>query len=244
MSDAEKRVCLLTGAGGTLGKMFCRLYASQYHIVAVYRNTEPETISQYERYVDPLNELDLPENDAAIYTIQSDLTVDREISRIVDITLARYDRIDLLINAAAHSVWAPIIESHLLLNNLALMFQMNAIIPLMLATEVAHRFWRNRDRENVKHNRDVVNVSSSAGIYIYPEQGQSGYSASKAAINNLTCHMANEFSAFGVRVNAVAPNSFPHRVSTERVCENIVGLDHGNMNGKILIVDEQGDTLL
>jgi NAD(P)-dependent dehydrogenase (short-subunit alcohol dehydrogenase family) len=32
----------------------------------------------------------------------------------------------------------------------------------------------------------VVNLSSIAGVYIFPGQGQSVYSASKAALNNLT----------------------------------------------------------
>ena len=32
----ERRVCLLTGAGGRLGSDFCRRYRSQYNIVAVY----------------------------------------------------------------------------------------------------------------------------------------------------------------------------------------------------------------
>jgi NAD(P)-dependent dehydrogenase (short-subunit alcohol dehydrogenase family) len=245
MRDDGKKVCLLTGAGGRLGSMFCSLYASQYHIVAVYRTRRPDALSQHERYVDPLNhDSELSENEKAIYTVNSDLTVDGEISRIVDITLARYDRIDLLVNAAAHSVWAPIIDSNLLLDNLALMFQMNAIVPLQLATEVARRFWRNCERENIDRNRNVINVSSTAGVYIYRGQGQSGYSASKAALNNLTCHLANEFHAFGVRVNALAPNSFPNRISTESVSESIVRLDQGNMSGKILVLDVDGETLI
>ncbi len=54
-----------------------------------------------------------------------------------------------------------------------------------------------------------MNISSTAGIYIYPGHGQSIYSASKAALNYLSMHMGDEFSSIGVRVNALAPTSFP-----------------------------------
>jgi hypothetical protein len=46
--------------------------------------------------------------------------------------------------------------------------------------------------------------------------------------------MALEFAAFGVRVNALAPDSFPSRVATEDVVAGVVALDRGIDNGAIV----------
>jgi len=44
-----------------------------------------------------------------------------------------------------------------------------------------------------------------------------------------------------VRVNAVAPNTFPRIVSTESVVEGIRNLDAGDMTGKVLVLDREGE---
>lgn len=59
------------------------------------------------------------------------------------------------------------------------------------------------------------------------------YSTSKAALNILTRHMASEFERFGIRVNGVAPDTFPHKVETRRVVEAIAQFDSGSATGEI-----------
>jgi NAD(P)-dependent dehydrogenase (short-subunit alcohol dehydrogenase family) len=237
-------VCLLTGASGTLGTAFCRLHADKYDIAAVYRRRLPEVPSQHDWFVDPLDPLaDLPENNNRIFAIQADLTCDRELERIVELVLGRFDRIDLLVNAAVYSVWAPMLESGGLLESAASQFHTNVLVPLKLSAIVARRFWRSRYQGNVGMNRNVVNVSSVAGLRLYPDVGQSVYGASKAALNHLTFHMASEFRPFGVRVNATAPNSFPQLVPTQNVVQAIIRLDQGETTGKILVVDSDGERL-
>ncbi|HKQ99953.1 MAG TPA: SDR family oxidoreductase [Pyrinomonadaceae bacterium] len=236
-----KKVCLLTGASGKLGTAFCRLHADKYHIVGVYRRRHPDVASQLQSFVNPLSpEKTLEENEHPIYAVQAELTDDRELERVVELALARYDRIDLLVNAAVHSVWSPILDSPRLLESAGTQFNTNVIIPLKLAALVARMFWRDREEENLKFNRNVVNVSSMAGVRVYRGVGQSVYSASKAALNQLTYHLADEFKAFGVRVNATAPNAFPRIVSTESVAQTIVRLDSGLLSGKILVLDSDG----
>jgi NAD(P)-dependent dehydrogenase (short-subunit alcohol dehydrogenase family) len=230
-------VCLLTGASGTLGSAFSRMLADQYDIAAVYRTRLPEVPSQHLRFIDPLSPVvELAENQHPVFAIQADLTEDRELRRVVDLVLARFGRVDLLINAAVQSVWAPI-ESDLLLESLRLQFDVNVMVPLKLSALVLRCFWRARERENVEMNRNIVNVSSVAGLRVFPHLGQSVYSASKAALNQLTLHMAGEFRPYGLRVNAVAPNSFPRIIRTESAVETIRRLDQGRMTGKVLVVD-------
>ena len=118
---------------------------------------------------------------------------------------------------------------------------MNAFVPLQLSMLVAKKFWNDRRDENRLMNRSVVNISSTAGHFIYPGSGQGLYSASKGALNYLTMHMADEFEAIGVRANALAPNSFPGLIPTESAADGIVKLAESAVTGKILILDEDGE---
>lgn len=237
-----KRVCLLTGASGKLGSMFCRLYASEYHIAAVYRDNAPELPAQNQSFVDPLRPAaGLPENEHPLFAIRADLGSDAELNGVVELALARFDRIDVVINAAVQYTFGRIVDGGGLINSLEAQFNVNALVPLKLAAKVALDFWRNRDIENRRMNRNVINVSSLSGFHLAPRPGHSVYGAAKAALNLLTLHMANEFQDFGVRANACAPTSFPQIVSAEAVARSVRSLDQGRMTGKILAIDKVGE---
>jgi NAD(P)-dependent dehydrogenase (short-subunit alcohol dehydrogenase family) len=237
----QRRVCLLTGAGGTLGNAFCQAYGAQYDIVAVCRRRVPVAPSQDEWLVDPLApEAELPENDARVYVVHADLEQPGQVERVIDIALARHGRVDLLVNAAAYSFWHEqgVVDGDLLLDSVGRHFAVNVGIPLRFATRLAQRFWLANDLQNRARNRNIVNVSSLAGSRVYPG-GQAVYAASKAALNQLTRHLAAEFGEFGVRANALAPNSFPSIVSTDSVAKAIARLDADTATGKVLVIDEQ-----
>ena len=236
-----KRVCLLTGASGRLGTAFCRQFADRYDIVAVYRSKRPRWPSQTQWFVDPLEPwAPIPENNSPVYAVQADLTEDSELERVVELALARFDRVDLVINAAVHSVWAPMVDSNRALASAERQFRLNTVVPAKLATLVARSFWRDREVENKALNRNVINVSSTAGTKVYTGQGQSVYSASKVALNFLTRHMADEFTQFGIRVNALAPDSFPNRVPTRAVAHALNELDEGEATGRVVVLDTNG----
>ncbi len=241
MSTGEpRRVCLLTGAGGTLGSAICRAYAADYDIVAVCRTRVPDVPSQHEVYVDPLDpSAELAENQAGVFTVNADLEQPGEIERVVELALARFGRIDLLVNNAAYSRWHRhgFIDGDGAIRDFDRHFTVNVSIPLRLAVRVGQQFWMHRDLENRERNRNVVNVSSLAGSRVFAGQGQGAYAVSKAGLNQLTRHLAAEFAAFGVRANAVAPNSFPGIVSTESVAAAVVRLDRESVSGRILVVD-------
>lgn len=238
----DKRVCLLTGAGGRLGAMFCQLFGAHYYIAAVHRHNLPPVTSQLRWLVDPLApEATLPENQNAVYAIQADLRNEADLHRVIEVTLARFGRIDLLVNAAVHSVWAPMLDGDALYRSFHEQMDVNVFVPLRLSALVVEKFWKYREVENRHANRSVVNVSSTAGLYVYPGSGQSVYSASKAALNYLTMHMAQEFGAIGVRVNALAPDGFPRVIPTELAADAVRRLSESDANGRILILDANGE---
>jgi NAD(P)-dependent dehydrogenase (short-subunit alcohol dehydrogenase family) len=243
--DGRKRVCLLTGASGTLGSDFIARYADRYSISAVYRHHVPIAASQGAAFVDPLDpDAEVPENRHPIFAVQGDISIETDCERIIDATLARFGRIDLLVHAATFSVWSPMIGSPRLRRSASGQFITNVVAPLNLSAMVAERYWATRQVENRMMNRNVVNVSSVAGLRLYPRSGQSVYAASKAALNHITGHMAWEFDAIGVRVNATAANSFPSLVPTARATDAIVRLDEANDTGTIVVVDGDEDRVV
>jgi NAD(P)-dependent dehydrogenase (short-subunit alcohol dehydrogenase family) len=241
----DGRVCLLTGSGGLLGSAFCRAYAGRYQIAAVWSRRPPLLASQSQRVIDPLGqEVDLPENHQEVLTLRADITNRQAVERLADQVLTRFGRVDVVIHAAGFRHWAPMLDGESLLDSVARHFDVNVRAPMMLTVAIARRFWAGRAQENLASNRNVVTVSSTAGLRVYPGHGQSVYAASKAALNHLTRHMAAELHAHGVRANAVAPDSFPGIVPTERVLQAIVRLDGGRGTGQVLAVEAQGETWL
>ncbi|WP_227979092.1 SDR family NAD(P)-dependent oxidoreductase [Nocardia spumae] len=233
--ETTRRVCLLTGAGGRLGDAFCRAYYNSYDIVAVCRNRVPAAPSQDEWFIDPLEPWNpVPENDSRIFVVRADLSRPGEADRVVDIALAKYGAVDLLVNNAAQMTLHPngLVDGEVALDGLAPAFTMNVEVPLRLATRLAQRCWLHRGDENRARNRNIVNVSSLSGSRVYTG-GQAIYAASKAALDHLTRHIAVEFAEFGVRANGIAPTAFPALVPTEVVAAAIAELDSGYLNGGI-----------
>jgi len=234
-----KRVCLLTGASGRLGTVFCSSSANEYEIIAVYRRHPPAwpSLSRLSSSIQTKEPLD------PIHAIQADLRDAADQQRLVDTVLAKFGKVDLLVNSAVHSVWASMLETNRVIDSAAAQFQMNVIVPLQLAVLVARTFWRDHTVENLQANRNIINVSSIAGSRVYPNLGQGVYAASKAALDQLSRHMADEFSTIGIRVNALAPNSFPRIIPTPGVIQALKKLDQGTMTGRVLILDRDGELL-
>ncbi|EYF02587.1 SDR family NAD(P)-dependent oxidoreductase [Chondromyces apiculatus] len=243
MAGFVKRVCLLTGAGGRLGEAFCRTYADQYDIVAVYRTRHPEVPSQVQRLRDPRNPTaSVPDNEHPVFAVQADLLETGQVRRVVELALTRFDRVDVLLNAAADVQFhGPLVEAERLGPAFRAQMELNVMVPMQLVSQLHEASWRHTPDENRALRRHVLNVSSTSGLRIYTGHHQAVYSASKAALNYLTCHMADELSAIGVRANALAPNSFPAIVTTERVVEALVRLDEGDATGQVLELDAEGE---
>jgi NAD(P)-dependent dehydrogenase (short-subunit alcohol dehydrogenase family) len=72
---------------------------------------------------------------------------------------------------------------------------------------------------------------------VHPDSGQAVYAASKIALDHLTYHLASQLWDIGVRVSALAPNTFPALVDTQRVPNAIVACDRRDQTGEIVVVD-------
>jgi NAD(P)-dependent dehydrogenase (short-subunit alcohol dehydrogenase family) len=232
----QRRVVLLTGAGGRLGSAFCRTYADRYRIAAVWHHRHPVAATHGQELFDPLRpDRPLPVNRHAVHEIRADVRSDEDVTRVVSTILDRFGGIDVVVNAAVAGQWRPLLNGHSVTDDAVNSLRVNVVAPLALVAEVARRAWSDDPAQNRALNRNVVNVSSSAGLYVYPGHGQGIYSASKAALNFLTRHLAAELEPLGVRANVLAPDAFPSRVPLPRVLDGLHRLAEGDLNGQVLL---------
>jgi NAD(P)-dependent dehydrogenase (short-subunit alcohol dehydrogenase family) len=127
--------------------------------------------------------------------IRTDVRQDEAVGVLVDRTVARFGRLDALINnAGTEGAPGPVVDQTN--DSYAATFDTN-VLGTILGMKHAMRVMRPHGQGS------IVNVSSTMGHKGAP--GASIYTASKHAVEGLTKSAALEGASFGVRVNAVAP---------------------------------------
>jgi len=153
--------------------------------------------------------------------LAADVASPADCRRVVAEASARFGGLYGLVNNAALFAVKPLAE--VTPEDFGAMFAVNVQGPLFLGQAFAKALFEAGGRGA------IVNVSSIAGTRGAMHCGL--YSASKAALDNLTRVMAMEWTPRGVRVNAVAPG----HIETEGVTEDFASgrLDRAAMTAAI-----------
>jgi len=111
----------------------------------------------------------------------------------------RFGRLDILVNNAGICDDGPL--ENQTLEELTLVVQTNLVAVLDLCRLMAPLLF-------LSDGATVINVSSIYGL-VASRSPMAAYNATKGALVNLTRHLAAQWGARGVRVNALAPGYFP-----------------------------------
>ena len=188
MFDLTDRVVLVTGAAGNLGTAVVRAFrAAGARLVLVDRDPDRLTRLFPDLVGSPGHYLAAP----------VDLTDEAAIKAMIDQTLSRFGRIDVLVNVAGgYRGGTPVHETPLAtwdfllnLNARTVYIASSAVIPAMLR----------------QGNGKIVNVAARAALQGAAKMG--AYSASKSAVMRLTEAMAAELKNDGINVNCVLPGT-------------------------------------
>jgi meso-butanediol dehydrogenase/(S,S)-butanediol dehydrogenase/diacetyl reductase len=200
MSTTNGDVAIVTGGGTGIGAAITRCLARAGSRVLISGRREA-----------PLKALcaDLP---ACVSYVTADVTREEARRSIIEIALARYGKIDALINNAGIAPMGAFVNSTD--QDFETAYRTNLVAPAALI------------RAAVPHltttSGAVVNISTAAARAVLP--GLSAYLTSKAALSHLTRLLALELGPLGIRVNAVAPGA----TRTDLVDELIA--THGEAN--------------
>lgn len=176
------QVAIVTGASSGIGlATVAALAQAGMVIVGVGRNeTKLQAVT------------DLVGDSDRVITIAADVTDDDAPKRIVDATVARWQKIDFLINNAGVGGPKPLHETDDAMLDYFLRLMLRA--PFRLAREAL---------PHMPKGSAIINVSSTFAVVGGMRGG--AYSAAKAGLTGLTTHIACQYGAMGTRCNAVAP---------------------------------------
>lgn len=170
----------ITGSSSGLGRATARLFAAKgWNVVATMRAPEAET---------ELTDLD------NVLVTRLDVQDSASIQSSVDAGLARFGRIDALMNNAGYGAYGPLEATPV--DKIHRQFDVNVLGVLATTKALLPHFRANR-------SGTVVNVSSMGGRITFPLGTL--YHGTKFAVEGLSEALHYELAPLGVRVKVIEP---------------------------------------
>ena len=178
----SQKIAIVTGASRGIGREIAKSLAKKdYIVIANYNKSEKEAMELKNEF----NNIDI---------FKADVSKRDEVKKLVEYTLNKYKKIDVLVNNAG-------IDNEKLFQDIIDEDWQNVI-----STNLYSVFCVTQEVVNsMIHNKSgcIINISS-----IYAIQGGScavAYTASKAGIDGITKSLAKELGPSNIRVNSIAP---------------------------------------
>jgi len=193
LRDFTGRVAIVTGASRGLGRAAAeRLHERGASVVVHVRDqARADAVAQV------IGE--------GAYGVGVDIAAEGASEQIVQRTLDRFGRVDILVNNAALALTTRFPD--LTPEEWRAALEVNLTVPFLLTKAVLPAM-------RAQHYGRIVNVSSSAGRTV-STLGGAHYTASKAGLLGLTRAAAKELGKFGITVNAVCPGMIDTELTRE-----------------------------
>jgi len=183
------KTVLITGCNGGIGKVLCKKFVSNgANIICCIRKKD----NKFYKYVKILSK----KYKRKIKMLLFDLENEKQITKSINSLYKNNTTIDVLINNAGIAS-GSLIEMTLL-KDLKKVFQVNFFSQIYIIQKLLKLLKKS-------NTPSIINICSIAGLLNH--RGTMAYGSSKAALIFATKVMANEFSLYNIRVNAIAPSA-------------------------------------
>jgi NAD(P)-dependent dehydrogenase (short-subunit alcohol dehydrogenase family) len=193
------KVAIVTGGSRGIGRAICLGFAAQGAKVVVASRTEVDTSTgtDFGRYaagtIHDTARMIETQGGSAI-GIKCDVTQADDIRHLVEATLARFGRIDVLVSNAGVDCESPVVDMDIDLLDRCLAVNVRA--PLLLCKFALPSMLAQR-------SGSIFGITSGSARAYRP--ARVGYSMSKAALERMFLSLAEELRPAGIAVNLLGP---------------------------------------
>ena len=203
--EGKRQVILITGAAGGLGQALVEAFAAaDWQVVAGWHQTP------------------ISGQPANVFPTPLDVTAAESVSAAFAETLARFGRLDALINNAGIARDALVVQMSD--GDWQRVLDVNLKGAFLCAQAALRPMLKQRDGH-------ILNISSFGGRV--GRAGQANYAASKAGLIGLTQALAKEVGSRNVRVNAVLPGFLRTRLVGDLTEEQLAAHAASNALGRL-----------
>tara|TARA_B110001454_G_scaffold157028_1_gene146309 strand:- start:1880 stop:2626 length:747 start_codon:yes stop_codon:yes gene_type:complete len=178
----ENKVVLITGGSRGIGKAIGKLFVEQGAIVIITSKNE----KILKKTADAIR---------ASFYVKGDIRKDKEVKLIVEKTVKKFKKIDVLINNAG------VLPTMKPLDKIT---EREWLETIDVNLNGAFRLTRRVIPHMKKEGGAIINIASDAGLKAFENFYADGYSAAKAAIIHLTKVWALEYAKYNIRVNCIS----------------------------------------
>lgn len=188
MHSLDQRVVIVTGAVGNLGSATVRAFQLfGARLVLVDRSLNRLEAAFPDFVASPLH----------LLIGGVDLTKEASVNRVVEQAIARFGRVDVLVNTVG--AWRGGLRTHETdLADWDFLHEMNVRTTLLASRAVTPHFLAQRSGR-------IVNLAARAALA--GDAGSAAYSAAKSAVLRLTEALSAELKTSGINVNCVLPST-------------------------------------
>jgi 3-oxoacyl-[acyl-carrier protein] reductase len=198
LNRLKDQVAIVTGASRGIGRSIAEVFASEGAKIVVNYNSDEKKASEVAKEIE--------RKGGQAICVRADVSNPADVKRLVNTTLDKFGRIDVLVNnagvmfpedflSAGDHVWNKTID----INLKGAYLCSKEVAPIM-----------------IKQKRGkIINISSNSGLYHPSSMRYVEYVTSKAGMNGMTKAMALRLGPY-ITVNAICPGY----IKTEMVAHN------------------------
>ena len=188
--DIKGKIALVIGATGAFGSVAAKTYAGAGCKVALTGGNK----SELEKISDEISK-----GGCENISINERPSSENECQKIVNATVKKFGRIDILVVASGINKVSKVDEMSP--DTFSTVMDVNVTQSWLMAREVT------KQMKNQGDGGKIVLVSSARGLLGHPA-GYTAYCASKSAVDGITKALGCELGDTGITVNAIAPTVF------------------------------------